>query len=152
LLEGGIHFIALISAIIEDTPIHVEADFPGLQPGTQERASVVSMKYKNDVHATLRYAWNKKNLTKGLFQHSIIKGTKAILIFESNGLYIITPGIKKLTFPGFSDVTGQKAMTKDFLSCINEGKKPVSDFAKARRDLKIVFAAYDKMQLISGGG
>jgi len=143
LLEGGIHFIALISAIIEDTPEHVKADFPDLQPGSQERASVVSMKYKNGVHATLQYAWNKKSLTKGLFQHSIIKGTKADLIFESNGLYIIAPGIKKLTFPGLFDVSGQKAMAMDFLSCIREQKQPLSDFAKAKRDLEIVFKAYD---------
>lgn len=145
LFEGGIHFIALISAIIEDTPEHVEVDFPGMKPGTPERASVVTMKYKNGVHATLKYAWNKKSLTKGLFQHSIIKGTKANLIFESNGLYIIAPGIKKLTFPGLSDVTGQKAMAMDFLSCIREQKQPLSDFAKAKRDLEIVFKAYDTM-------
>ena len=145
LLEGGIHFIALISGIIEETPIHVEADFPGLQPGTQERASVVFLNYKNGVHATLKYAWNKRSLTKGLFQHSVIRGTKANLIFESNGLYIIAPGIKKLTFPGFSDITGHKAMAVDFLSCISERKQPFSDFEKAKRDLEIVFGAYDTM-------
>ena len=38
---------------------------------------------------------------------------------------------------------GYGGMTRDFLNCLREeGKKPLSDFGRAKRDLEIVFEAY----------
>ena len=149
LLEGGIHFIALISGIIEDAPETVEARFPGWTPGkpggAQERSSVITLRYKSGVCASLRYSWNTKSLAKGLFQHSTLEGDKGRIVFESNGMYAyFRSSRKKRSFSMYvSDVTGHEAMTSDFLRCIeNPSINPYSDFFKAKRDLGIVFKAY----------
>ena len=40
---------------------------------------------------------------------------------------------------------GYRAMTQDFLRCLDGGGPPVSDLARARRDLGIVFSAYGQL-------
>ena len=40
---------------------------------------------------------------------------------------------------------GYKAMTEDFLHCLEAGEDPYSDFRKACRDLEIVFRAYEQL-------
>lgn len=145
LLEGGIHFVALINAIFDAEPLRVEAEFPGRQTGQPERHCLTHLTYPGDAHATLRYAWNQPSLTKGLFQHSQIRGTGGRILFESNGIYAwLSAGNKnKLYFPGFADLMGYRAMTEDFLACLEDPtQQPVSDFARAKRDLGVVFGAY----------
>ena len=145
LLEGGIHFIALISAITNASPQKVSAEFPEWQPGQQERHSISRLEYADGASAELRYAWNVPSRTRGTFQHSHIEGTEGRIGFESNGMYVWWRGARgrKLCFPGLRDMLGYGRMTRDFLDCLAEpGRQPCSDLDKARRDLQIVFAAY----------
>lgn len=145
LLEGGIHFVALINALFDTAPLSVEAEFPGRQPGQPERHSITHLIYPDGARATLHYAWNQPSLTKGLFQHSQLCGTGGRIFFESNGLYTwLSAGNRnKLYFPGFGDLMGYRAMTEDFLACLEDKKRqPTSDFARAKRDLEVVFGAY----------
>ncbi|MBI2501735.1 MAG: Gfo/Idh/MocA family oxidoreductase [Candidatus Latescibacteria bacterium] len=149
LLEGGIHFVALIDALFDATPLSAEAEFPGRQPGLPERHSITRLSYPGDVRATLHYAWNQPSLTRGLFQHSQLRGTQGRIIFESNGLYAwLSAGNRnKLYFPGFADLMGYRAMTEDFLACLEDpARRPSSDFEKAKRDLGVVFRAYEGLQ------
>lgn len=148
LLEGGIHFVALINALFNVAPLAVEAEFPGHQPDQPERHSLTRLTYPGEARATLHYAWNQPSLTKGLFQHSRIRGTSGRIIFESNGLYAwLSAGNKnKLYFPDFGDLMGYRAMTEDFLACLEDKtRQPLSDFARARRDLGVVFGAYKEL-------
>jgi predicted dehydrogenase len=149
LLEGGIHFVALISALFEqigqEVPEQVQAEFPGWRLGEPERHSVTRLEYAGGATAELRYAWNARSLLKGLFQHSCILGTEGRIVFESNGLYVRLRGDrrKRTYFPGFGDLMGYEGMTRDFLDCLREeGRQPLSDFGRAKRDLEIVFEAY----------
>ena len=149
LLEGGIHFVALISAILDAAPQKVTAEFPGLLPGHKERHSITRLEYAGGTVGELRYAWNVPSRTRGTFQHSHIAGTEGRIVFESNGIYLWLRGAgrRKLYFPGFRDMMGYGHMTRDFLDCLEqEGRQPRSDFLKARRDLEIVFAAYEDLQ------
>lgn len=155
LLEGGIHFVALISALFEEmgqeAPERVRGEFPGWRLGEPERHSVTRLEYADGATAELRYAWNARSLLKGLFQHSRISGTEGRIVFESNGLYVRLRGDrqKRLCFPGFGDLMGYGGMTRDFLACLREeGRQPLSDFGRAKRDLEIVFEAY--RELIGG--
>jgi predicted dehydrogenase len=150
LLEGGIHFVALISALFDAAPVQVTAKFPGHQKGESERNSILKLEYETGASAELSYAWNKPSLTKGIFQHSHIKGAQGTIIFESNGLYIRlkSPQKRKTYFPGTNDLMGYKAMTKDFIACLDDrshSRSPYSDFNKAKRDLNIVFNAYKNL-------
>jgi predicted dehydrogenase len=145
LLEGGIHFVAIISAIFDDAPTKIDACFPGMEAGEIERHSVTEMQYRNKAFARLTYSWKTRSLSKGVFQTSSIIGDKGKIVFESNGIYVLLKSDQKtcLYLPHLPDVLGYKAMTADFLGCL-DGKRgaPYSDFDKAKRDLGIVFRAY----------
>ncbi|MCP4723475.1 MAG: Gfo/Idh/MocA family oxidoreductase [bacterium] len=145
LLEGGVHFIAWISGILNDEPVEVRAEFPGNEAGSPERSSILSLVYNGNINAELWYSWNTKSLTKGIFQHSYIEGDKGKIIFESNGIYVrLKSSEKNGFFLRLSDVTGYAGMTGDFLKCLDDkNKKPFSDFEKAKRDLGIIFKAYE---------
>ena len=145
LLEGGIHFVAFGADLFADPLRRVTAEFPGYLAGEPERRSVVRIEYEGGAELHLRYAWNAFSLTRGVLQHSHITGTEGRIVFESNGLYIRLKGERKrLYLPGVGDLMGYGGMIRDFLGCLQEpGRQPYSDLARARRDLAIVFAAYE---------
>jgi predicted dehydrogenase len=156
LLEGGIHFVALISDLVDAAlsesgslapPTAVEADFPTrVAPDEIERHSVTTMRYTGDVSASLHYAWDTPSLLRGTFQHSRVEGDAGRIVFESNGLYMHYKGSGcpgKIRGPQLGDLMGYGAMTSDFLACVADpGRRPYSDLARAKRDLALVFAAY----------
>lgn len=149
LIEGGIHYIAFISDIFDDAPKNIRAHFPGADKGKAERSSIIKLKYKNNAEAQLTYAWKTNKLLKGLFQKSSIVGEKGKIIFESNGIYILLVSEHKvgLYFPNLSDIMGYSEMIKDFLSCLmDDTRTPYSDFHKAKRDLAIIFRAYEHLR------
>ena len=172
LLEGGIHFVALISDLVDGAmgsdaqallraPTTVDAEFPSAAGGDAadsdavgttalaERHSVTWMRY-GEVAAKLHYAWDVPARLGGLFQHSRIEGDGGRILFESNGLYLHCDGKgtgsgRRVRGPDLGDLMGYGAMTRDFLACVAEpGRRPYSDLARARRDLAIVLAAYDQ--------
>ena len=176
LLEGGIHFVALVADLADAAmarvsaaeihatlargasvepiqvpiraPLSVHAQFPTATPGNPaERQSRLRLCYDAGMEAHLHYAWDVPSLTKGILQHSRVDGDAGRILFESNGIYVDVrgPGRKGLSFPGFADLMGYGGMTDDFLRCINDGGTPYSNLARARRDLDIIFGAYEQM-------
>lgn len=150
LLEGGVHFVALISALAEEcgheAPERVSSRLPDPIAGAPERHSETRLEYAEGFAATLRYAWNVRALLRGVLQHSRLRGTEGTVVFETNGLYAFLRcrQRRRLYFPGVRDLMGAKAMTRDFLGCLRSTDHfPFSDLTRARRDLEIVFAAYD---------
>ena len=142
LLEGGIHFIALISDLFDAAPEEVEAVFPGHSRRGAERESVLRMVYDDGACGELHYSWQTRSWAKGVFQHSHIEGTRGRLVFESNGLYIYRRGFR-IALPGLKDLMGYRTMTDDFMACLhNRTREPHSNFARAKRDLEIAFEAY----------
>lgn len=144
LLEGGIHFVALLGAIVGAEPAAVRADFPG--GGEPERHAHVELEYPSGVRAEVRYGWNTPSLPGGILQHSFVEGEDGRIVFESNGLYVWSRagwGIRLRVGP-FADLMGFGAMAADFLRSVrNPARRPRSDFETARRDLEVVFRAYD---------
>jgi predicted dehydrogenase len=149
LLEGGVHFVALLSGVMEAAgewaPTDVAAEFPGAEPGAPERRSVTRLRYAGGIVAELRYAWDRPAILRGTFQHSRIEGSEGSIAFESNGLYAWVrrgrAGGPRL--PGLRDLMGYREMTRDFLACLaGERQTPFSDLRRAVRDLEIVLSAY----------
>ena len=143
LLEGGIHFAALLGALIEETPAAVRASFP--DTADPERRAEVEVAYPSGARGEIRYAWNTRSLPGGILQHSRIEGERGRIVFESNGLYLArrAGGEFRFRFGPLSDLMGFQAMTQDFLGAVrNPEHRPRSDFERARRDLEVVFAAY----------
>lgn len=146
LLEGGIHFVAFIADLFDASPIDVEAVFPEYSDGEVERHSVTRMTFENQSTAELHYSWATPSLTKGVFQHSKIEGSKGTVVFESNGIYVRSSGAMLPVLPGLRDMMGYGAMTEDFLGCLQDrALQPYSDFTRAKRDLDIVFRAYEDL-------
>ena len=118
------------------------------QPGgREERHAKVQLRW-NGLAGSLHYAWDRRSLLKGVFQHSVIEGDRGRILFESNGIYVHIKGEGRrgLTFPGVRDLMGYGEMTRDFMKCLEEkGRKPYSDFERAKRDLSIVFQAYEEL-------
>ncbi|MXW37727.1 MAG: Gfo/Idh/MocA family oxidoreductase [Acidobacteria bacterium] len=144
LLEGGIHFVALLGAIVGPEPAAVRADFP--DGGEPERHAHLELEYPSGIRAEVRYGWNTPSLPGGILQHSFVEGEDGRVVFESNGLYVWSRagwGIRLRVGP-FADLMGFAAMARDFLRSVrNPARRPRSDFETARRDLEIVFRAYD---------
>ena len=156
LLEGGIHFVALLGDLADAalaastcgipqirTPSALEVYFPSLDSSEDpERRVELGLTYNEGLTASLKYAWDVPSLTKGTFQHSRITGDEGVIIFESNGLYIWLNGRRRrLAFTG-GDLLGYKRMTNDFTRCLEQGTTPYSDMERGRRDMNIVFQAY----------
>ena len=159
LLEGGIHFLALIGDLADAAlemvapdddaavraPAAVEAQFPTRQAGEPERHVQMQLRYGQAAHlaVSLHYAWDVPSMTKGTFQHSRLAGDGGTVVFESNGIYVWLNGRRRaLKLCGFGDLLGYKGMTDDFLQCLERGDEPYSNFERARRDTGIVFRAY----------
>ncbi len=145
LLEGGIHFVALISDLFQEAPQKVTAEFPDRSEGEAERHSITRLEYREGARAELNYSWKTKSLTKGIGQHSQILGSRGRILFESNGIYVFLNGKGKvgLSFPDLKDLMGYRRMTQDFLRCLEDrSRRPYSDFTRAKRDLQVVFEAY----------
>lgn len=142
LIEGGIHFVALLTSLVRSEPATVAASFAGHVPGEPERNARVLVSFKNGTESDLAYAWDVPSVTKGIFQHSRIEGSEGVITFETNGVYVLLCGRRRrLVFPGFGDLMGYRAMMDDFLAVLGGGH-PRSGFVKARVDLDIVFQAY----------
>lgn len=144
LLEGGIHFVALLGAIVDAEPASVRADFPG--EGAPERHAVLELEYPSGARAEVRYGWDTPSLPGGILQHSFVEGANGRIVFESNGLYVWSRAGRGNRFRvgPFADLMGFGAMARDFLRSVrNPARRPRSDFETARRDLEVVFRAYD---------
>lgn len=155
LLEGGVHFAALLGGLVEEAPAEVEASFPGA--ASPERRSRVRVRYPSGASAEIRYGWDSPSLPGGVMQHSRIEGREGRLVFESNGLYSLLISRRsgrwgRFRLGPFEDLMGFRTMTRDFLRMLEDpAHRPVSDFRRARRDLELVFAAYRSAGLDASG-
>ena len=140
LYEGGIHWIDFLANLGLDV-MSVHGFRPGRAVGL-DREMLVVARYAQGAVATLFFSWNTPSLLKGV-RLSHIYGTEGSITFESNGLFALALGKRtRLHFPGVRDLTGSRAMFRDFLSAIRERRAPEFTLALARRDLELVEAAY----------
>lgn len=151
LLEGGVHMVAMISDLVGQAPETVTAEFPGADPAEPERHSRTRLEYADGIVAQLEYSWSTPTLARGIFQHSYVYGERGRLVFETNGLYAwINTAVmpRQLFLPLGQDLLGYREMMMDFLACLQDPERcPYSDLARARRELDIVFRAYECLSL-----
>lgn len=140
LFEGGVHFVALISSLMDGkSPLDVKADFPSKHE--PERTVGLQIDYHGGVKVRLDYSWETQDWLFGAFQHSHVVGDKGVITFESNGLYVQGP--HGFLIKGLNDLSGRKAMLDDFMQCLEDQTcMPKYGFKHAARDMKIVFDAY----------
>ena len=147
LLEGGIHLVAFLGALLDSPPSaeapSVRAEFPGA--ARPERHSVTRIEYPSGVEAEVRYGWDRPSLPGGVFQHSSVEGGRGRIVFETNGLYVLVRRRRffRLRSGPLADLMGFAAMARDFLAVLRDpSRAPGYGFPEARRDLAIVERAY----------
>jgi predicted dehydrogenase len=144
LLEGGVHWVNLlvniggdVEAVIAAHPTkdrHLIAPF--------EDSLELLVKFADGTVGKMLHSWNLRNRIGGLGM-SKIYGTDGNILFESNGIFALVLGRRKrLRFPGFLDIMGYRGMLKHFLQCVRDGETPSMSLAVARRDLRVITAAY----------
>lgn len=140
LFEGGVHWVDLLANVGLEV-----AAVRGYRPGPREgleRSMLVVVRYASGGVGMLAHSWEIPSPLRGV-RISRIYGTAGSAAFESNGIFLLQTGRRtRLRFPGFRDITGNRAMWTDFLEVIRTGRQPVMTGARARRGLEIVEAAY----------
>jgi predicted dehydrogenase len=140
LFEGGVHCVDLLANVGLEY-----ASVQGYRPGPSdglERSMLVVVRYTNGGVGTLTHSWEVPSPLRGL-RTSRVYGTQGAAAFESNGLFLhLTGKRRRLSFPGFRDIAGNRAMWTDFLDVIRTGREPVMTTARARRGLEVVEQAY----------
>jgi predicted dehydrogenase len=142
LFEGGIHWVNLL-ANLGLTPQKVRAFRPGApEDPACERSMMLAIEYAEGAVGTLLYSWEVPSPLRGL-RVSRIFGRRGAIAFESNGLAILVSGAEtRLILPGLGDIGGYKAMFRDFIGAMRDGREPRMTLDLAEQDLALVEAAY----------
>jgi UDP-N-acetylglucosamine 3-dehydrogenase len=148
LYEGGVHWVNLMTSL----GLSVRGA-RGLLPtpaATPERSVLALFEYSEGAVGALLHSWEAPSPLRGL-RLSRVYGRDGSIAFESNGLFVFVWGrTKRLCLPGLlRDLTGRKAMWRDFLGCFRTGREPLLSLAHVRRDLELVEAVYDSVGLAS---
>jgi UDP-N-acetylglucosamine 3-dehydrogenase len=143
LFEGGIHWIDFIAHL--GPPVRSARGFRS-GPGEPERSSVVVLEYEGGGVGTLLHSWEIPSPLRGL-RVSRLYGTTGAVAFESNGLFVAVYGRRKrLHLPGLRDISGHRAMFRDFFAAIETGREPLMTLSRARRDHELLEAAEQGLQ------
>jgi predicted dehydrogenase len=147
--EEGIHWLHL-AASLGPTITEVHGFRPSVSPdGPDRRAKsmMVAFKYDNQAVGTLYYSREIPSLLRGI-RLSKLYGRKSIITFESNGLFVLVRGTgwPRLLFPGFRDIRGYKAMYRDFVAAIRNGRPPEMSLERAMEDQRLMDEIYASVE------
>jgi predicted dehydrogenase len=147
--EEGIHWLHL-AASLGPRITRIEGFRPAPALGTGDRRAksmMVAFEYDNGAVGSLYYSREVPSLFQGL-RLSKLFGRKAIITFESNGLFVVVrgTGFPRILFPGFRDVRGYQAMYRDFHRSIHEGRSPAMSLERAMEDQRLMDRIYASLK------
>lgn len=132
LFEGGVHWINLL-ANLGMRVVACETDACG-----GDSTTITRVRYDNGAVAVLAYSWEMKSKLNGI-RISKIFGTAGAITFESNGLFIRVKGRRnRLFLPNVRDITGTRAMWRDFIAALKSDREPEFTWTKARTDIALL--------------
>ncbi len=147
--EEGIHWLHIAGSLGPAiTAIHGYRPSPAREgPDTRVKSMMVAFRYDNGAVGSLYYSRELPSLMKGL-RLSKLYGRKAIITFESNGLFVLVRGngVPRLSFPGFRDIRGYQAMYRDFAGAIREGRVPEMSLERAMDDQRLMDQIYASVE------
>jgi len=146
--EEGIHWLHVAGSLgPRITAIHGYRPAISREgPDTRAKSMMVAFRYDNDAVGSLYYSREIPSLFRGL-RVSKLFGRKGIITFESNGSFVLVRGngTPRLIFPGFRDIRGYKAMYRDFLESIREGRAPEMSLERAIEDQRLMDEIYTSL-------
>jgi predicted dehydrogenase len=148
LLEGGVHWVHLLTAI-GGAPTEVVAARPthGSKPvAPVEDGLDVLVRFAEGPVGRLFHSWNTTSRVFGLGMSRIL-GSDGNIHFESNGVFALVLGRRtRLRIPGLADLMGYKGMWRHLVDRLRNGGDSPIDLSAARGDLAFVEAAYRSLE------
>jgi predicted dehydrogenase len=114
---------------------------------TRAKSMMIAFRYDNGAVGSLYYSREIPSLLMGM-RLSKLFGREGIITFESNGLFILARGRgwPRLVIPGVPDFRGYKAMYRDFVGAIREGRAPEMSLERAMDDQRLMDQIYSSNQ------
>ena len=147
--EEGIHWLHLAASL---GPVITTAH--GYRPAVSRdghdrriKSMMVAFRYDNQAVGSLYYSREIPSLLRGL-RLSKLYGRRAIITFESNGLFVLVrgDGWPRLMFPGLRDIRGYTAMYRDFVTAIRTGRVPEMSLERAMDDQRLMDEIYASVE------
>jgi len=143
--EEGIHWLHF-AASLGPRITSIQGYRPSVSregPDRRAKSMMVAFRYDNDAVGSLYYSREIPSLLRGL-RVSKLLGRGGIISFESNGLFVIVRGggFPRLIVPGFRDIRGYRAMYRDFIQSIRDGRQPQMSLERATEDQRLMDQIY----------
>jgi predicted dehydrogenase len=153
--EEGIHWLHL-AASLGPRIVDVHGFRPSVSrhgPDRRAKSMMVAFRYDNDAVGTLYYSREIPSLLRGL-RLSKLFGREGIITFESNGAFVLVRGRHglRVVLPGYRDIRGYRAMYRDFIGAIREGRAPEMSLERAIEDQQLMDRIYQTAARANGGG
>jgi predicted dehydrogenase len=112
-------------------------------PDTRAKSMMAGFQYDNGAAGALFYSREIPSLFGGM-RLSKLFGRSGIITFESNGLFIVARGrgLPRFVWPGVADFRGYRAMYRDFLQAIRQGRAPEMSIERAMADQQLMDQVY----------
>ena len=145
--EEGIHWLHLANSL--GPAITTVRGFrpPAARAGPDWRAKsmLVAFRYDTGAVGSLHYSREVPSLLRGA-RLSKLFGRDGIITFESNGAFVAVRGraraLPRLLFPGLRDIRGYRAMYRDLVDAIREGRPPEMSLEAAMVDQRLMDRIY----------
>jgi UDP-N-acetylglucosamine 3-dehydrogenase len=143
--EEGIHWLHLAGSL-GPTITSIRGFRPRLGqngPDRRHKSMLVAFTYDNEAVGALYYSREIPSLLRGL-RLSKIMGRLGVITFESNGAFVLARGrgLPRLLVPGIRDIRGYRAMYRDFVRSIREGRTPEMSLERAMQDQRLMDQVY----------
>jgi predicted dehydrogenase len=143
--EEGIHWLH-IAGSLGPTITSIQGYRPLVSrtgPDRRVKSMMTAFRYDNDAVGTLYYSREIPSLFRGL-RVSKIMGRQGAITFESNGLFVFVHGRRtRFYIPGLlRDIRGYKAMYRDFVGAIRDGRPPEMSLERAIEDQRLMDRIY----------
>ena len=143
--EEGIHWLHLAGSLgPRIVNAHGYRPTPSREgPDRRAKSMMVAFEYDTGAVGSLYYSREVPSLLRGL-RLSKLFGRKGVISFESNGSIMVVRGngVPRLTFPGFRDIRGYRAMYRDFHRAILTGGAPEMSLERAMDDQRLMDQIY----------
>jgi predicted dehydrogenase len=152
--EEGIHWLHVAGSL---GPRIVPESVRGYRPSMprspaqssdrRAKSMMVAFQYDNGAVGSLYYSREVPSLLRGV-RISKLFGRDGIITFESNGAFVFARGrgFPRLFVPGLRDIRGFKAMYRDFLGAIREGRPPEMSLERAMDDQQLMDRIYQSFE------
>jgi predicted dehydrogenase len=143
--EEGIHWLHL-AASLGPRITSIQGYRPSVSrdgPDRRVKSMMVAFRYDNDAVGSLYYSREIPSLLRGL-RVSKLLGREGIISFESNGLFVVVRGrgLPRIIVPGLRDIRGYRAMYRDFVGSIRDGRAPEMSLERAIEDQRLMDQIY----------